>query len=410
MTILNFDVIIVGAGPAGASCAYELRNTSLKIAVIEKGIFPRDKICGDALSPDIVNQLNWMNPELLKNFSNFAEKLPCYGVRVYGPSNRQVEFQFDAKSGLESPGFIAKRIDFDNFLFENIKSLPNVEIFQGVSVTDIIKTDDEVTVLSSNTTFKGKIVLGADGAHSIVNKKLGSISVEKNHYCAGLRQYYKGVEGFHPNNLIELHFYKDSLPGYFWVFPLPNGHANVGIGMISSAISKKRVNLKTLMMDLINNHPNLKDRFKNAEPLENIQGYGLPIGSKKRPISGDRFLLLGDAASLIDPVSGEGIGNAIRSGRYAAKHLIEAFKVARFDAAYNIKYDKQLYKIMWPELRASYFFQRMLKYPIFINFLLKKSQNESVIKTLMGAFMGDATYKKKAKNPFYYLKLLYSSK
>lgn len=409
MTSLNFDLIIIGAGPAGAACAFQLRNSGLKIAVIEKGVFPRDKICGDALSPDIINQLNWMSPDLLEGFSKFAQKLPCYGVRVYAPNNGKVEFHFDSKNNLEAPGYIAKRIDFDNFLFEKIKNQENLEIFQGVSVTDVIREGADIKVLTPEITFTAKFIVGADGAHSIVNKKLGSIQVEKNHYCAGLRQYYKGVEGFHEDNLIELHFYQDSLPGYFWAFPLPNGHANVGIGMLSSEVSKRKVNLKTLMMDLINNHPNLKDRFKNAEALENIQGFGLPIGSKKRPISGDNFLLTGDAASLIDPVSGEGIANAIRSGRYAAKHIIEAFNQNKFDARFNNKYDKELYKIMWPELRASYFFQRMLKYPAVINFLLKRTQKESVVKTLMGAFMGDTVYKKKAKNPLYYFKLMFKA-
>ena len=93
-----------------------------------------------------------------------------------------------------------------------------------------------------------------------------------------------------------------------------DGKANVGIGMLSSHISQKKINLKVVLQKLIETHPQLKDRFINAKALESIKGFGLPLGSKKRRLSGDRYVLTGDAASLIDPFSGEGIGNAIRSG------------------------------------------------------------------------------------------------
>ena len=111
-------------------------------------------------------------------------------------------------------------------------------------VEDVITTEIGVELKTNIQEFSSKMVLGADGAHSIINKKLGNIKVEKEHYCAGLRQYYKGVTNFHPQNHIELHFYDDVLPGYFWIFPLPNGQANVGLGMLSSEVSKKKVNLK----------------------------------------------------------------------------------------------------------------------------------------------------------------------
>src|SRR5690606_11571017 len=100
--------------------------------------------------------------------------------------------------------------------------------------------------------------------------------------------------------------------------PLPGGYANVGVGMLSETVSQKKINLKKEMLRIIETHPEFKQRFAGAELMGDIKGYGLPLGSKKRVISGDNYMLVGDAASLIDPFTGEGISNAMISGRWAA--------------------------------------------------------------------------------------------
>ena len=114
----------------------------------------------------------------------------------------------------------------------------------------------------------------ADGAHSIVNKKLGNIKVEKKHYSAGLRAYYQGITGFQEDNFIELHFIKSLLPGYFWIFPLPGGMANVGLGMLSEDISKSRVNLKKEFARIINEDENIAPRFSKATQVDKLRGFG----------------------------------------------------------------------------------------------------------------------------------------
>ena len=88
---------------------------------------------------------------------------------------------------------------------------------------------------------------GADGAQSVVARQLGSFRPDREHYSAGLRVYYEGIASFQESNFIELHFFKDVLPGYLWIFPLPNNRANVGIGVLSSVVSKKKMNLKTVL-------------------------------------------------------------------------------------------------------------------------------------------------------------------
>lgn len=402
-----YDVIIVGAGPAGCSCAHELSGKGFKIAVIDKDVFPRDKICGDAISPDVVNQFYRMNEKLGEKFNQFPTKQGSEGIRFFAPNHNFLDITFTKSKYTKPASFIVKRITFDNFFFNQISDLPDIDVFLKHKVQKIETSDDFVFLETNQTAIKGKIIIGADGANSVVRNRLVNNKIERAHHSAGLRQYYENVTGFHDRNHIELHFYKDILPGYFWIFPLPNNQANIGIGMLSSEVSKRKINLKDKLADIIQNHPNIKHRFKDAKPLESVKGFGLPMGSKKRSCSGNRFLLLGDAASLIDPFSGEGIGNAMRSGRIAADHLVKAFKVNRFDAKFNRHYDKQIYAKMWNEFRFSYYLRMLMKHPRVFNFLLNKGSQSKSVQNLLTSILDNRDFKKSLLNPSFYYRLLF---
>ncbi|WKK74360.2 geranylgeranyl reductase family protein [Marivirga salinae] len=407
---IDFDIIIVGAGPAGFACSYQLRNQNLKIAIIDHATFPRDKICGDALSADVVNQFYRMDQSLGEKFERFAQKIYSHGVRFVAPNHSFLDINYQNPNHGNAAGYISKRIDFDHFLFQQIENQPNIEIFQGEKVMDIKSESYGIELKTDQRQLTAKMIIGADGAHSIVNRKLGNIKVEKDHYCAGIRQYYEGVTGFHANHHIELHFYKELLPGYFWIFPLPNGQANVGLGMLSSEVSKRKLDLKKALNDLIQSKPDLKERFKNANSLEKPQGFGLPIGSKKRPLSGERFLLLGDAASLIDPFTGEGIGNALRSGRIASEYIIKAFENQNFTADLLREYDKMIYHKMWNELRISRRIQMLLRYPKLFDFVVNKANSNSSVRTLLTSMLDNVDLKKELLKPRFYVKLLFGER
>lgn len=403
-----YDVVVIGAGPAGCVCAHQLRDKNLKVALIDKAIFPRDKICGDALSADVLNQLNIIDATIFENFIQQKTKIASNGVRFFAPDGAKLDIDFKNPKHHDAAGFVMKRIDFDNFLFEQIKDAKHISIFQNEKITKVSDDGEIITIIGKNETYKTKLVIGADGANSIINRQLAKNKLDKNNHCAGLRQYYENVSGFHEKNHIELHFYKDVLPGYFWIFPLSENRANVGLGMLSSEVSRKNINLKEKLKDIIENHPNIKERFKSAKALEEIQGFGLPIGSKKKPLSGNRFLLLGDAANLIDPFTGEGIGNAIRSGRVAAEHIENAFKQNRFDAAFNKNYDKIIYKKMWNELRLGHSLQKLLRYPWLFNFLVKKANKNEAIQQLLTSMLDNVDLKKELVKPRFYFRLLFN--
>jgi len=349
----QFDVIICGGGPSGSTCALALANSGLKVAVIEKASFPRGKVCGDAIAAYVPKVLKAIHPKYEEALFAFAEKTEVDICRVVAPNEKYI----DIKSA--ESGFIIPRMHLDNFLYQLALAESNITWLLNHEITDVTidKQLQEARVTANGIVFKSKIVIGCDGAHSITSKKLTGTQPDLNHYSGAVRAYYKNVTGI-PDKTYELHFLKGVLPGYFWIFPLKDNMANVGLCIPSYAVAKRKINLRRTMEDIIQNNPSIKDRFKNAELSGKIEGYGLPLGSRKITISGDHFMLAGDAASLIDPATGEGIGQSMISGRYAGWQAIKCFEANNFSSDFMKQYDKQLYDKIWGTSRKSYLIQR----------------------------------------------------
>ena len=252
------------------------------------------------------------------------------------------------------------------------------------------------------------MVIACDGAHSSFTKNIAGLKTESEHNCHGLRAYYKGVKGLDADNFIELHFIKDILPGYFWIFPLPNGEANVGIGMRADKMTEKGINLKKSFEQVIASNASIAARFKDAELVDDIKLYGLPLGSKKRPLSGDNYMLCGDAAMLIDPFTGEGIGNAMMSGMHAANQAALCIQQNNYSAAFMQQYDTTLYKRLWSELNLSYRMQQLVNYPSLFNFVVRKANSNKLLRETISCMFEDIDMRAKLKSPTFYFKLLFS--
>ncbi|MBC7382950.1 MAG: NAD(P)/FAD-dependent oxidoreductase [Bacteroidia bacterium] len=411
------DIVIIGAGPAGCATSFFLSKLKIPHTIIDKAVFPRDKVCGDALSGKVVYVFKQLDETLLDTFSNQPQSfLPSWGVKFVAPNGKSINIPFksDVSNEKHAPGFISKRIDFDYELFKMLDPA-YANIHQGTLLKTIERSDSGINLYCENEVSKKplhfknvKLVIGAEGDRSAVAKQLGSIKKENEHYCAGIRAYYKGVTDMHSQNFIELHFLEELLPGYFWIFPLPNGMANVGAGMLSSTVSKKRINLKADMLRAIKDNPNINERFKNATLCGKVEGWGLPLGSKKREISGDNFLLTGDAASLIDPFTGEGIGNAMYSGMLAASHIQNCLNNNRFDAAYNKAYDLAFFSRQWDELKLSHTMQKLCKYPWLFNFVVNKANKNKTLRDTISCMFEDLDMRAKLRSPKFYLQLLFN--
>lgn len=407
------DVLIAGAGPAGATTSIFLSNEKIPHIIIDKADFPRDKICGDAMSGKTAGMLKRANDNWKDHFIKDNEAVISHGIQFTGSNGTclDIPFRLQKTNVDESSGFVSKRVHFDNNLFGLVKS-DYAKCLLNTAITNIEEVSDGLAITincaGSIKSVFAKMVVGAEGRGSLVAKKLAHHAVEPEHYSAGIRAYYTNVTGLHSENYIELHFYKEMQPGYFWIFPLPNGTANVGMGMLSSAVSAKKANLKQMMQNIIDNHPVIRKRFKDARLEGRIEGWGLPLGSKKRKLSGERFILTGDAASLIDPFTGEGIGNAMVSGLVASRTIKEAVGANNFSAAFLKKYDDALYKKLWTELQLSRYLQLLSAKPWLFNFVIRKASRSKELRETISCMFENVDIRKKFTNPLFYLKILFN--
>jgi len=379
------DVVICGGGPAGMTAALALADSGLKVVVLEKEHFPREKICGGAVAAYVPKVLNTINPAYKQALEEFTLKEEVNTCRVFAPNGKALDLTFSES------GFISKRLDFDNFLYRMVSQISSVKVMQGTKLTDVKITDEGVFISTNNDIrINAKLLIACDGAHSVARKKLTQDTIDLYHHSAAVRAYYRNVEGM-TAGVYELHFCKDILPGYFWIFPLPDNCANVGLGMLSRHIAVNKVNLRDEMLKIIQSVPYIQKRFANAEMTDEIRAYDLPLGSRKTIISGKRFLLCGDAASLIDPATGEGIGQAMVSGRYAGWQAKACFEKNDFGADFMKQYDKTVYDKLWLSNRRRYRLQKTIdKRPWVLNFGVNSALNFRFIHRMIEKFIAQS--------------------
>ena len=411
---IKTDIAIIGAGPAGSALSIFLAQKQIPHVIFDKSEFPRDKICGDGLSGKVVYYLKQMNNDILAELNDKSDvAAPSWGVRFVAPNSKTVDIPFylEKKENNKPPGFITRRIDFDNMMIKRIN--PTYANLQLKAVVQSVEYADNGILLKikkegNEYTCRCKMVVGAEGDRSIVAKKFAGHTMQPEHYYAGLRVYYENVSGMHEQNFIELHFIKDLLPGYFWIFPLPNNQVNVGLGILTNQIKKKNINLKKTLQRILNEHDIIKDRFKNAKPIDEVRGWGLPLGSSRRKISGERFILIGDAGSLIDPLTGEGVGNALQSAQVASKLIEKAVIAQDFSEEYLQEYDQKLYGELSDELKLSEYIQRLSKQSWLFNFVFNRLHNNKALQEVFTGMLNNLDMRAKLRSPAFYLKILFN--
>jgi len=347
-----------------------LRNSGLNVALIDKAVFPRDKVCGDAIPGRAIKTLKNIDPVFEDLFKKFRNKCETQKTRLYY-RERKITFNWVREA------YTCTRMEFDNFLYTLVKTYTGTKIFSNTLPDLFIKNENgfSITIKNSSQVFKTRVLIGADGAQSVVAKQLTNKTIDRDHYVGSVRAYFSNVSNIETNTT-EIYFDKKFLPSYLWVFPLPDNTVNVGFGMLSSEIAKQKVNIKKVFYDFIEGMPELKLKFEHARQLGELEGFGLPLGSKTGILSGDSFLITGDAASLIDPISGDGIGNAMLSGLLAARQAARCFEADDFSESFMKQYDDHVTEAIGEELRTHYKGQRILsKVPFLLNLVFLMCKN-----------------------------------
>jgi flavin-dependent dehydrogenase len=222
---------------------------------------------------------------------------------------------------------------FDHGLFDAARAETTAR--EDTAVTDILRTNGRVTGVvcragGREREIRARVVVGADGFDSVVARRLGFYRHDSSRWFVATRGYYRGLDV--APRTVEVHFVRDTLPGFLWIFPTGDGMANVGLGLVHRDLKRRRVRLRDVHEAVLQS-PRFRDRFARAERVGNVHGWNLPTPDPRRTLAGDGFLLVGDAAGLVDPFSGEGIGNALASARVAGDVIAQSIRDGEPDCA-----------------------------------------------------------------------------
>ena len=364
------DVVVVGAGPAGSSCGYWLADAGWDVVVVEKKEFPREKTCGDGLTPRAVRQLADMGLEgALAGSHRFT------GLRAYG-FGHSMEMQWPEHPNFPSYGYTITRHDLDGIVAGHAAAA-GATLLQGTEVTGPVADEDAaatgplptlagVTVKEKGggtRAIKARYVVVADGANSRIGRMLGTSRRRDLPMGMALRGYYSSER--HDDPFIESHLdIRDAegnvVPGYGWIFPMGDGRVNVGVGLLSTEQRWRGVNTSHLMDTFVRYAPEswgLSPETSLGPPT----GGKLPMGLSVGPRAGGNVLIAGDAGGAINPFNGEGIAYGYETGRLAAAALGHALTGEGTEALAD--YERELTAAYGPYYKVGRAFVHLIAHP-----------------------------------------------
>ena len=323
---VDCDLLVVGGGPAGAAAAIRGVAAGLSVVVCDKATFPRDKTCGDGLTTSALRLLERLgfDPAAVPGWE------PVSGVVLRSPSGRIVELPFP-DDGLFAA--VAPRKAFDAALLD-LAGRAGAEVHQGTALQALRPFPEGIEAVlgvagapagedaapaggGALRRITARYVLGADGMYSTVRRLTGAGGPHLGEWHA-FRQYFTGV----PDRRLWVVFEQDLLPGYAWVFPVAGGRANVGFGLPRRpgvSVQPMAAQWRGLL-----ERPSLRALLADAEPVGHHRAWPIPADLGRAPLTHGRVLFAGDAAGATDPMTGEGIGQALLTGVLAAEAVAAA--------------------------------------------------------------------------------------
>jgi len=335
------QVIVVGAGPAGSSAAYHLANAGVDVLLLEKSAFPRDKICGDGLTPRAVKQLIGMGfdldePGWQKN----------KGLRIVGAGHR-IELPWPELADFPGFGMVRTRMELDEILARHAEKA-GARLMERTAVTGPVidertgrvvgvtakPVDDPAERRGRKTghevTYTAPIVIACDGVSARMAMSLGLERRENRPMAVAVRAYYKSPrhDDLWMESWLELWAGKpgesDLLPGYGWIFAVGDGTANVGLGILNSSKAFQHVDYRESLKRWLANTPEEWGFTDEANRVGTIGSAALPMAFNRKPHYTRGVLLVGDSGGMVNPFNGEGIDYALESGEVAARTVVQA--------------------------------------------------------------------------------------
>jgi len=332
------DAIVVGAGPAGSAAAHYLAAAGLDVLLLEKSTFPRDKVCGDGLTPRAVAELVRMGVPMHAEDGWIRNR----GLRVIG-GGHTIHLPWPEIERYPDYGLARARADLDEVLARHAQRT-GARLLEGVSVTGPVLDERTERVIgvraravdergkridAPEMTFRAPVVIGAEGVSARLATSIGLAKRDDRPMGVAVRTYFRTPR--HADEWMESHLQlwsgtpgkSDLLPGYGWIFALGNGTANVGLGSVSSTAKATRLDYKGLLSTWMRNAPP-EWEFTPENQVGPVRSAALPMAFNRSPLYTRGLFLVGDAGGMISPFNGEGIAYALQAGRLAADVIAQA--------------------------------------------------------------------------------------
>ena len=324
----HHDVLIIGAGPAGAAAGYWLAKEGLDVVMVDKKVFPREKTCGDGLTPRAVKQITDMGlGDQLAQFHRYD------GLRATG-HGKAIELLWPTHPIYPQHGYVVRRRELDTMVARNAvaagaKLLEGHEALAPVLERGFVR-GATVQAKDSETSFDitARYVIVADGANSRFGRSLGTFRTKEWPYGTAIRTYWETPRHAEPwiESALDVKDRQGNpMPGYGWIFPVGDGTVNIGVGLLSTFRDYKSVNTTHLLNEYAHM---IADRWEinPDQPTGKATSGRIPMGGSVGPKSGPTYLVVGDAAGSVNPFNGEGIDYAYETARMAAQVLTEAIR------------------------------------------------------------------------------------